>query len=772
MATPPEAQIFVFEGFQLDVARRKLTGPDGPIEVPSRAFEVLLYMVAHAGDLLEKATILKAVWPTTVVEEGNLSQCIFALRRALGDTAAEPRFIATIPGRGYQFVAQVRESTPANATPDIARPGSRLPLYAGAALALATALLVAFQFWPAATPDNPSNVTAPLASAGIAVLPFADLSPAKDMEYFADGITEELMSSLSKVGGLEVIGRRSSFAFKGKGDDAQSVGEKLRVATILEGSVRKEGDRIRITAQLTRTRDGVSLWAETYDRKFDDVLDIQGSIAREVVVALAPLMQLYQEASKPVAFDAVLTRDAQAYRAYLRGVYLFTRWIDRDPKSARTEFMRAVERDPEFAKAYAMLARTYRLSADLAIGDVAQNKSLASAALDKAMKLDPTIGDLWWVRLMFVAGDDAPLAVLASDLERAVAANPTEIEPMLWLAHTYLVLARRDEALQIFERAYARDPLSPAALWKTAWFGYEFAGARQRLLDLTDELERLLPHDPKSSQMRASLAANEGRALDWDRFVARAIEVDPTNQPNHCYLAADYEFLGGVYDAAMYHAQMCSKLNSRNLAGLFNIASIQLRAGNVPAARNAVQEALAKKPEDRFAQLAQGQLQYFTGDCAGALRSIAQARPALNQPEGALDLFHNGEDADIFVWCLRQQGNSARAAEMSRVFNVQLAPPITAGLFDAALARMAAATGDRDALLTHLTALANTRSLDFTFVRHEPMIQPWLKDPKVVALLDKLEERRVEWRRIVPKSSMRIPVPGITAAPAVASLHY
>ena len=107
---------------------------------------------------------------------------------------------------------------------------------------------------------------------------------------------------------------------------------------------------------------------------------------------------------------------------------------------------------------------------------------------------------------------------------------------MLWLAHTYLVLARRDEALQMFERAYAMDPLSPAALWKIAWFGYVFAGDRQRFLDLTDELERLLPHDPKSSQMRATLASNEGRALDWDRFVARAIEVDPTNQPNHATL--------------------------------------------------------------------------------------------------------------------------------------------------------------------------------------------------------------------------------------------
>lgn len=756
-----EARIFEFEGFRLDAAKRQLTGPDGAVEVPTRAFDVLLYMVAHPGELLDKARLLKAVWPTTSVEEGNLSQCIFALRRAFGDTAAEPRFIATISGRGYQFVAQVRELPAVLAPPAIARPGSRRLFYAGGAAALMIALLAVFWLWPAAAPVKSSNVTTPLAPPSIAVLPFEDLSSAGDMEYFADGIAEELMSSLSKVRGLRIISRHSSFAFKGKSDDARSIGEKLHVETILEGAVRKEGDRIRITAQLTRTNDGVSLWAETYDRQFDDVLDIQGSIAREVAAALVPVMQRPLEFTPPGSHDARLTHDAEAYRAYLRGVYLFTRWIDRDPQSARTEFLRAVERDPEFAKAYAMLARTYQLSAQLEIGDVAQSKSLASAALDKAMKLDPTIGDLWWVRLMFVAGDDAPIAVVATDLERAVAANPTETEPMIRLGHTYLALARRDEALQVFERAYATDPLSPAALWKVAWFGYEFTGGRQLFLDRTDELERLVPHDPRASQIRAWLASNEGRALDWDRFVARAIEVDPTNQPNHCYLSADYEFLGEVHDAAMYHAQMCSKLNPRSAAGLFNTTRIQLRGGDIPAARHTVKEALARNPEDHFAQLALGQLQYFTGDCVGTLRTIAQARPALNRTEGALDLFHNDEDADIFVWCLRQQGNSALAAEMSRVFNLQNAPPATAGLFDAALARMAAATGDRDALVAHLGALAQTRSMGFTFVRHEPMIQPYLNDPEVAALLDRLEARRTEWRRILPKASTRVPVPGV-----------
>ena len=289
------------------------------------------------------------------------------------------------------------------------RPRSRRLLYAGVGLALAVALLSSLRFWPASAPATPSDVAHAPAPASIAVLPFADLSPSKDMEYFADGIAEELMSSLSKVGGLDVIGRRSSFVFKGKGDDAQSIGEKLRVATILEGSVRKEGDRIRITAQLTRTKDGVSLWAETYDRKFDDVLDIQGSIAREVVTALAPLMQLYQEAGAARRSR----RSSHARRGGLPRlparrvpVHALDRpWTRsrREPSScAPWNWTRS---SPRHTPCWRVRTSCRRM---LAIGDVAQSKSLASAALDKAMKLDPTIGDLWWVRLMFVAGDDAP----------------------------------------------------------------------------------------------------------------------------------------------------------------------------------------------------------------------------------------------------------------------------------------------------------------------------------------------------------------------------
>lgn len=761
MDTSADARIFEFGEFRLDTAKRELVGPQGVVSVPSRAFDVLLYMASHPGELLEKSAILKAVWPDTVVEEGNLSRCIFELRRALGDTASEARFIATIPGRGYQFVAKVRAPTSGTSPPTVASAPtrSRQRLYVGVVLAMTIVLLIGLRSWFASTGTGATDYSPDLVPASIAVVPFADVTSNKDMEYFSEGLAEELRNSLSKVRALRVIGRQSSIAFMGKGVDTRSIGEKLHVAAILEGSIRKEGDRIDIKVHLIRARDGAILWSEMYLRQFDDVLDIQGSIAREVTATLAPAVRDSQGSGLPGSFDAMLTRNAEAYRAYLRGLYLMSRSYDADPQPARVEFLRALERDPEFAMAYAMLSRTYEKSAEIGIGDVTRQKSLSVEALDKALRLDPAIGDLWWVKLRYFAQQDASFEQQAMQLERAVAANPTDIEPMIWLGHTYLVLGRRNEALQMFERAYAADPLSPMAVGNYARYGYVVGGDRQRMLDLTDEMERLAPRDAGSSWIRSNLAFTEGRPLDWDRHVARVIEIDPANYQNHAWLALDYGN-AGAYDAAFYHARTCSRLAPNSALCSYSLARTEMISGDLAAARKTVLEAATRDPHNPQVLLAQGELRYYTGDCAGALGSIAKARPGYDQKEAALNLFHYNDDVGIFVWCLRQQGETDRVAAMNRVFNLQYPMTTTTGSVESIRARMAAANGDRNALVTQLTAFANTRSEDLLFTPHEPMVQPWLKDREVVALLDRIDARRAEFRRLLPKASTRVPVPG------------
>jgi TolB-like protein/DNA-binding winged helix-turn-helix (wHTH) protein len=752
MDSKEDSRSFEFGGFRLDAAQRSLHGPDGvPIPLPSRAFDVLLFLVERPGELIDKSAILKAVWPTTVVEEGNLSQCIYALRRALGDTASEHRFIATVPGRGYQFVASLSARAPAD-KPRVLRPARTRVLLGGvAAVVLAVA---GYLLWPQ-TPTSAVTAHVGTTPTSIAVLPFVDLSADKDMEYFADGLADELMTSLAASGRLSVVGRRSAFAFKGTHDDTRVIGKKLGVDTVVEGSVRKEGQRIRITAQLVRTQDGISLWTQTYDRAFDDVLDIRGTIAREITATLAPVAgsaATYAGAAR----DARQTNNPEAYRAFLRGLYFHSRFTHTSMPLARDEFLRATTLDPDYARAHAWLGRAYAFLARRALGDIDTNKVRASAAFDRALQLDPALGEIWWVRAQSVDGDEAPHAVRARYFERALAATPGDPDIMMSLGFIYMLEGRRADAMRMYDKAHAVDPLWPQALIILANVNALW-GDRRRSAALLEEMRNLAPNDPRSYSVAAVMARAEGKALEWDRWNTRAIEAAPLDAPLHGYLSLDYVHLGLV-DAANHHARISGRLNPQSAAGHYNDAYIRLYSGDIAGARPIVERARKERPADYLSQLAQAELRYFEGDCPGSLESLLGARPVFSWPAPSLNLFIDQTDVPVMQWCLRQLGRDTRADEVMRVFNLQYAAPYDPGINGGLLARMAAANGDRDAVVKHLNELVDSGSMAFAFVRHEPMIQPYLKDSTVVALLDELDARRQEWVKILPKSSMRVPV--------------
>jgi TolB-like protein/DNA-binding winged helix-turn-helix (wHTH) protein/cytochrome c-type biogenesis protein CcmH/NrfG len=757
---------YEFGGFRLDPRRRLLLGADeAPIEIPSRAFDLLIYLVEHPGDVLEKSTLLKAVWPTTVVEESNLSQAIFLLRRALGDTAAEHHFIATVPGRGYQFVAAVGKNDGAGAmTPSeiastsaprltktfpSAQDRARWLWTSGLVLILAAA---GFTWWLRA-PVRPAS-TGP-ANATVAVLPFTDLTPAKDMEYLADGLADEITGQLAKLPDLRVIGRRSAFTFKNTNEDVRTIGQRLRVKTVLEGSVRKESGRLRISTQLTQARDGVSLWSESYDRDFDDLLGLQSTIAREVAAALTPIV-----GNKVAPHEAPLTRSPEAYAAYLRGQFIYRKQINAEFGAACDEFKRATVFDPQFALAFAQLGRCYEMMAYRTQGNTAQLHSLGSAAVDRALQLDPSIADVWWMAWFSERGN-SPFLARVNRLQRTLAMNPNDTEVMLSLAWTYLRLGRTEAAVRLLERAYQVDPLWTAVISALAQQHYDERGDRAELLRLADELERISPNDPGASQLRARAAFTEGRALDWDRVIARAVAIAPRDLPVNGYLSIDYAQLG-IYDAALHHAKVTRLANPQNAAGWYNLTYLQLASGNLAAARSIVEEAMRLHPDDFLARRARAELLYFEHDCAGSIDSSIQAEPLLAQPFSSLDVIQDAENVPMLAWCLRQQGNIARADEIGRAFELQFPKRYFGAAWNGLRARMAAAMGDRRELLTSLRAIDASRSMVFAFFPHEPMIQPWLADPEVKALLGSLAARRAEWRRILPKSSMRVPVPGLS----------
>ena len=790
-------RVFRVGEWLVDPALDQISRNTEVIKLEPRTMRLLVRLAETSGQVVSSQQLLDSVWSGVVVASASVYQGIWQLRKLLGDSDPIPTYIATVPRKGYRLIAAVERDEPHHASlstdshqidaplshpsAESTVPGKRVApaaRYWVAAvsvltmIAIATAVRLKSQsskdppLITATTSSDtqaPTHVRPPSETQTMAVLPFADLSPAGDMGYFADGITEELISTLAKSATLHVMGSRSVFALKGRNDDARMIGERLRVENILEGSVRKEGERLRISVQLVRAKDGYTLWSQIYDRKFEDVLDVQSSIAGEVFLALAPVVQT-GEPREPVMTETILTRNPDAYTSYLRGLHFLRVWVNlEDFRKARDEFLSAVKLDPEFAKAHAYLAHSYYQMACYGLGDGPQMAALANASIDRALQLDPQLSDVWWVKLIHLQQGSVPISYRIDWLKNALASNPSDAELMLRIADLYRVQGQGADALQLFERAHRVDPLWASSIFFLADFSYTLNSDRQRTLSLLDEAERVAPADMRSSVMRANLALIEGRPLDWDRWKTRAVELAPRDISVHGYLSLDYSHLGEL-DAALYHARRSWQIDPQSGAGPYNVGHILMFSGDLAGARSVIQAANAQQSPDFLARLALAELQYFTDDCAGAVQTMVLARPGLGLPPSSVDLSHDASrSVPILIWCLRRQGNTARVSELMRAFDVQ-APlfPKLWGTVEDLNVRMAAALGDRGALISHLDALAKTKSMAFAFSRHEPMIQPYLADPDVSRLLDKLEQRRVEWRKVLPKNSMRVPIPGVT----------
>jgi TolB-like protein/Flp pilus assembly protein TadD len=309
----------------------------------------------------------------------------------------------------------------------------------------------------------------------IAVLPFADMSPKHDQEYFADGVAEEIRGALSHIEGLKVIGRTSSFAFKGKSDDLKSIGQKLGVENVLEGSLRKDGNGIRITAQLIRVADGTHLWSESYDRKLSGVFKIQDDIAKSVVGALK--VKLMAGAGAPAA--VVQTASPEAYSEYLLGKRLLTQFAEESDRRAVEKFERAVRLDPGYAPAWAGLSAA--LGADSenngTVETILATKRRALDAANRAIVLAPGLAEGYGARanLVDIRGWDWSGAL--ADAARAVQLSPRDAAARTTYGMLLAEVGREREGIQELERATEIDPLSAEAWGKLAWFA---SGDRKR----------------------------------------------------------------------------------------------------------------------------------------------------------------------------------------------------------------------------------------------------------------------------------------------------
>ena len=497
--------LYGFGSYRLDAMERVLLRDGQPITLPPKDLETLLVLVERAGHIVEKEELLEKVWPGVFVEENNLARHIFNLRQVLGDSPDGRKYIETIPKRGYRFVASVYEgSEPAAPHPSTSQASDQAHSSAGvgqkrslwlwplaliAALAV-TAVLVSRYFWP---PRNPSRQRVMLA-----VLPFANLSGDAHEDYFADGLTEEMIAQLGQLqpAKLGVIARTSTVRYKDTKETAAQIGRELGVGYLLEGSVRRGGERVRVTAQLIQTAEQTHLWAETYERPLTDVLSIQQEIAEKITHSLS--IQLLPPSTNISASSHV---NFESYDKYLLGLHELGKGTRESGNKAIQYFQEGIAKDPKDARLYAALAGAYN-AVTTYYSSPAEVMPRAKEAALRAVELDPNLASahvrLGYVRLFF----DWDWPAAETEYRRALDINPSSPEAQLGYANYLGTLGRFDEALSRVQQAYLFDPLALESRNEALWI-YYFSG---RMPETVAQCQKTIELEPAADLPYAMLA--------------------------------------------------------------------------------------------------------------------------------------------------------------------------------------------------------------------------------------------------------------------------
>jgi TolB-like protein/DNA-binding winged helix-turn-helix (wHTH) protein/Tfp pilus assembly protein PilF len=521
----------------VDTSRASVSRAGIEIPLPKLSFDLLVACIEAAPAIISIDELMSRVWPGLVVSPETVSQRVKLLRDALGDDPKSPRYIAGVRLRGYRLVASTEPISVASAAVEQAQVAERTQqqrrLFGSRAIAFACLALIAalgLALWYA-TRDVPT-VRSPAASASplrsIAVLPFENLSTVADGEILAFGIPEAILHQLASVPELLVIARTSSFAFDGANEDVREVGRKLNARFLLEGSVQRDAQRLRITAQLVDSQTGAHVWSMRFDRTPPDVFAMQDEIALEVVRAL----QLSLDPAVTERLTGSGTANFNAYLAYLQGRAVMAKWRVADLDDAVEHFSQALRLDPAFAPAYVELAAAELRQAEFELTDDRQERFAAALQrgmelIDKALQLDPRNGPAYVERASLMAFTD--LAEAESDYRRGLALSPNYARGYQGLAAVlYEDPRRRDEALAMLDRARKLDPLDPAHdITKAVFLLYGRSDVVGAQALLTDVLKRDPLNQAALMRLGEINTVVRGKAADGIKLLEQALSIDP-----------------------------------------------------------------------------------------------------------------------------------------------------------------------------------------------------------------------------------------------------
>jgi TolB-like protein/DNA-binding winged helix-turn-helix (wHTH) protein len=458
--------VLSFSGYLLDVSRGTLTHDGVEVHLRPKSYAVLRYLAENTGRLVSKQELLDAVWGATVVTEGSLTQCIIEIRRALGESG--PQLLRTVPRLGFILDTAVVEAKDAAAplAPESPVPAETLPANSATRrgrsvwwpvpLALAILLAAGWLLVTRGTDDAVSPDHAPVSMAppgSIAVLRFQDLSPTGDQAYFADGLAEEILHELASAPVLRVTARSSSFAFDPDTEDAADAARTLGVAHVLEGSVRRAGDELRVTARLVDADTRTVRWSRTYDRTFSQHLELQRELAADVAAALKVTL------GQPAPSIPTSEASAKANDLFLHGRFLFHRRLPGDLAAARNYLEESVALDPRHARAWTLLAGVIQVHGVEELGDLDHGLDEQQGALERALEVEPDFAAAH-VRLARVLARRGDLAGGRAAFQRAAELEPGHPLVLFGRARQSSLKGRHDEAVELERRAVAIDPLS------------------------------------------------------------------------------------------------------------------------------------------------------------------------------------------------------------------------------------------------------------------------------------------------------------------------
>jgi TolB-like protein/DNA-binding winged helix-turn-helix (wHTH) protein len=474
------SNVYRFGRFVLDPGRRTLSRADSSISLTPKAFDVLVFLAQNPNRLVTKEELLQAVWGDTFVEEGNLTQYISHLRKALGGNSEDTHLIVTIARKGYQFTAGVTvveaadiaiqaavqvstaESSSAKMRAIVESPvGEAVPEatkhwrnVAALAAVIVISAIVAFTSWRHFTGMAPQMSPKIM----LAVMPFENLTGNPNEEYLADGLTEEMISQLGRLNPeqLGVIARTSVMGYKHKDVRLDQIGRDLSVQYVLENSLRESGDHLRLTAQLIQVEDQTHLWSQDYDYLAKDTLnvedDVAKAVAREIRVRLTSQQQEDIARSHPV--------NPEAFDAYLHGYHFFQGNTDKDADIAAKYFERATQLDLSYALAWAWLSRARNWQANEGLIPMEEGRRLAREAVERALSLNPNLAEAHFQMGRIKQQVDYDWAGANASYQRAIALEPGNPENVRAAAYPALFLGHFDEALQLARRAIDLDPLN------------------------------------------------------------------------------------------------------------------------------------------------------------------------------------------------------------------------------------------------------------------------------------------------------------------------